>query len=106
MAADESSHIIGWNVKNGRYPRGRPATTPVCLSRNRSCPYGTLKSGVFHCRLCGKNNTDPFAGFLSGLRARFGRVLLFAGNAGYHKSKWLRERLAEWDGISLRTPRS
>jgi len=101
MATDEASHIIGWNIKNGRYPRGRPATTPVSLSRKRFYSYGALKSGVFHCRFYDKNNTDPFAGFLAGLRSRFGRVLLFVDNASYHKSARIKERLAEWDGDVL-----
>lgn len=98
MAADEASHMISWNTKNGLHPRGRPATAPVCLSRKMSCPYGALKSGVFHCRSCDRKDTDSFTGLLAGLRARFGRVLLFVDNAAYHKSARLGERLSGWDG--------
>jgi len=101
MAANEASHMISWNIKNGRYPKGRPATTPVSLSRKRFYSYGALKSGVFHCRFYDKNNTDSFIDFLAGLRYRFGRVLLFVDNASYHKSARLKERLAEWDGDVL-----
>jgi len=100
MAADEASHMISWNIRNGWYPEGGPATAPVSLSRKRSCSYGALKSGVFHCRF-DKNNTDSFIDFLAGLRYRFGRVLLFLDNASYHKSARLKERLAEWDGDVL-----
>jgi len=100
MAADEASHMISWNIRNGRYPEGGPATAPVSLSRKRSCSYGALKSGVFHCRF-DRNSTDSFIDFLAGLRSRFGRVLLFVDNASYHKSARLKERLAEWDGDVL-----
>jgi len=41
-ALDEASHIIGWDARSGRCPRGRPAAAPVTLSRKRFHSLGAL----------------------------------------------------------------
>jgi len=99
MAADEASHMISWNNKDGRYPKGRPATAPASLSRKRSCSYGARSPA--YSTAASTRTTRTRSPTFAGLRSRFGRVLLFVDNAAYHKSARLKERLAEWDGDVL-----
>ena len=98
LAGDESSHIIGWNVKNGWYPKGRPVTTAVSLSRRRFYSFGALSVDGFCCAFYDRADSDSFCGFLELLHKRFGRVLLFADNASYHGSAAVREKLKELGG--------
>ena len=98
LAGDESSHIIGWNVKNGRCRRGREATTPVILSRKRFCSFGALSPSGFDCTFYKKANSDSFCDFLSRLNERHGKFVMFVDNASYHKSKKVREALEGFGG--------
>ena len=98
MAGDEASHILGWNIKNGWYPRGRPATAPISLSRQRFHSIGAPGDGILYCAFYGKANSESYCDFLGRLRRKFGRVLLFPDNAPCHKSKAVREYLEKADG--------
>ena len=91
IAADEAPHIIGWNTKNGWYPRGRPVTTSVSLSRKRSCSLGALRAGGSGCRSCEKANRHAFIDMPGHLRHKHGRIIVFPGNAAYHKSAGVRK---------------
>jgi len=59
-ALDEASNITGWNTQNGRYPVGRPVTTPVSLSGKRFHPFGAL-----HREVCVPVRRGPTAEALS-----------------------------------------
>ena len=93
MAGDETSHILGWNIKSGWYPRGRPVTTPVSLSRQRLHSIGALSDDTPYCAFCDKANSENCCDFLRHLHRECGRVLLFLDNASYHKSRAVDECL-------------
>ena len=80
LALDESSHIIGWNIKTGWYPRGRPVTVDVSLSRKRFYSFGALADGEFYCMFYDRANSDIFKDFLERLHKKFGKILLFTDN--------------------------
>jgi len=86
IALDEASHIIGWNTQNGWYPVGKPVITPVSLSRKRFHSFGALHRDGFVCWFAERANSESFIAFLEELRKRFGRILVYLDNAGYHKS--------------------
>lgn len=98
MVGDETSHILGWNIKNGWYPRERPVTTPVSLSRNRFHSIGALSEDTLYCAFYDKANSENYCDFLRQLHREFGKVLLFLDNASYHKSKAVNECLREMGG--------
>ena len=93
FAEDEVSCIIGWNVKNGWYLKGKPVTTPVSLSRQRFHSFGVLSADTLYCRFYDKTGGDNFYDFLKALHQKFGKVLIFLDNASYHKSVWLKQKL-------------
>ena len=91
MAADEASFIIGRDAKNGWYPKGRPVTTPVSLSRKRFYSLGALHGGGLGCRFYERASSYSFAGMPGHLHRRYGRIIVLVDNAGYHKSRMVRE---------------
>jgi len=93
IALDEASHIIGWNTQNGWYQVGRPVRTPVSLSRKRFHSFGALHRDGFVCRFAERADSGSFIGFLEELRRRFGKVLIYLDNAGWHKSVAVKEYL-------------
>ena len=87
LAGDGPPHIIGWNIKNGRYRRGRRITTPVSLSRKRFYSFGAPSRDGSGCRFYKKAGGDGFCDFLGYLHKKHGRFVMFVDNASYHKSK-------------------
>ena len=87
VAADEASFIMGWNTRNGRYPRGEPVTTPVSLSRKRFCPFGALHRDGFDCRFCDRAGRYSFMDMLGHLYRRHGKIIVLPDNAGCHKAR-------------------
>ena len=100
LTLDESSHIIGWNVHNGWYPKGRPVTTAVSLSHKRFYSFGALSNGKkkFLCRFYDRANTDSFVDFVGYLHKRYEKVLLFVDNASYHRSSKVQEEVKKLGG--------
>ena len=98
LAGDESSHIIGWNVKNSWYPRGREVTVPVSLSRRRFYSFGALSESGFDCMFYEKADSDSFCDFLAHLYKKHGRFVIFVDNASYHKSRKVDDELAKYNG--------
>ena len=98
MAGDEASHILGWNIKNGWYPKGRPVTTPISLPRQRfhsiGAPGDGVPCGAFHK----KANSGAYCDFPGRLRRKFGRVLPLPDNAPCHKPGTVREYLKKTNG--------
>jgi len=97
-AVDAASHIIGRDTRSGRYPKGRPATAPVTLSRKRFHSFGALVDGGFECRLCDRLNGDSFTGLPGRLRHKYGKLIVVLDNAGYHKSKKVAEFVGSCNG--------
>ncbi len=78
--------------------RGKRATSPSVLSRERRYIFGALAANAFYFMFYEKSNSDSFCSFLERVHKRFGRVLLFVDNASYHKSKKVREFLERYNG--------
>jgi len=95
---DEASHIIGWDARSGRYPRGSPATAPVTLSRKRFHSLGALLGDASGCRLCDRANGDSFIDLLGHLRHKYGKLIVILDNAAYHKSKKVAEFVGSCNG--------
>ena len=99
LSGDETSHIIGWNIKNGWYLKGEPVTTPVSLSRKRFYSFGALgQDGVFYCAFYKKANGISFIRFVRRLHKKFGKIVLFVDNASYHKSKYVKKEIKKFNG--------
>ena len=98
MAGDEATSILGWNVKNGWYPRGKPVTTPVSLSRKRFHSVGAISDDALYCLFYDTVNSDVYCDFLRRLHREFGKVLLFLDNAAWHKSAAVCRCLREMNG--------
>ncbi len=96
MVPDGTSHIIGRDTQNGRYPVDRPVTTPVSLSRKRFHSLGALHRDGFVCRFAERANSCSLTGFLEMLRRRFGRMLVYLDNAGYHRSAAARRYVEDY----------
>ena len=97
-ACDESSHIIGWNVRNGWYPKGKPVSTAISLSRKRFYSFGALTGSRFYCMFYDRANSTSFGDLLDRLHRKCGKILLFADNASYHKSRAVQKKLREFGG--------
>ena len=93
-----TARLVVVHVKNGRYPRERPVTTPVSLSRQRFHSIGAPSDDALYCAFYDKANGEDYCDFLRQLHREFGRVLLFLDNASYHKSGAVRECLEEMGG--------
>ena len=98
VTVDEASFIIGWNTKNGWYPKGRPVTTPVSLSRKRFYSFGALYDGGFDCRFYAKADSYGFVDMLGHLHLKHGKIIVFLDNASYHKSKMVNDFVDSYDG--------
>jgi len=97
-AHDGASHIIGWNTQSSRYPRGRPTTAPVTLSRKRFHSFGALTGGGFECRFYDRLNGDSFIDLLGHLRHKYGKIIVVLDNAGYHRSGKVAEFVGSCNG--------
>ena len=53
---------------------------------------------MFCCKFYQKANTDSFLDFVKSLQMQYGKLLLFADNAAYHKSNRIKQFLAESKG--------
>ena len=87
LAGDECSHILGWNIKNGWYPKNNPVTTPISLSRQRFYSFGALSQDDFYCAFYDKANGTNFLNFLTLLYDKYGKFVIYLDSASYHKSK-------------------
>ncbi len=79
--------------------RGKRATSPSFLSRERRYIFGALAASAFYFMFYEKPDSDGFCSFLERVHKRFGKVvLLFVDNASYHKSKKVKEFLERYNG--------
>ena len=98
IVGDEAFHMPGWNIRNGRHPRGRPVTTPISLSRQQFHSIGALGDGILYCAFHGKANSGAYCDFLGRLRRKFGRLPPFLDSASCHRSEAVREHLEKTSG--------
>ena len=98
VAADEASFIIGWNTKNGWYPRGGPVTTPVSLSRKRFYAMGALHRDGFDCRSYDRADRHSFRDMLGHLHRNHGKIIILLDNAGYHKAQDVKDFIRSFNG--------
>jgi transposase len=90
---DESTYVIAPNPRRAWYPRGKNIVTRINYTRKKFCAFGALGAGRFHYRFYDTANSGNFVDFLKSLQKRYGKVLLFADNAAYHKSVTVRKHL-------------
>ncbi len=95
---DEATHVIAPNVKRGWYLKGKKITTKINFTRERFCSFGAQGNDSFHYRFYDKANSDSFIDFLKSVEKKHGKVLLFADNVSYHKSKRVKEHLKSSNG--------
>ena len=74
------------NVKNGWYPGGREVIVPASLSRRRSYLSGALSEPGFGCLFYDRTDSGSFCDFPARLYKRYGKSVMFAYDAPYHKS--------------------
>lgn len=98
IAEDEASFIIGWNTQNGWYPKGKPVTTPVTLSRQRFHIFGALHSDGFDYWFYDKANRDSFKDMLEYLHRKHGKIIMVLDNASYHKAKDVKDFIDSFNG--------
>ena len=68
------------------------------LSRQRFYSFGALHQDGFYCAFYEKANSDNFCNFLKKIHKKFGKVLVFADNAGYHRSSDVRTEIKKLKG--------
>lgn len=73
--------------------RGKNITTKINFTREKFCSFGALGDGSFHCKFYKKTNSDSYIDFLKTVQKKYGKVLLFADNAAYHKSNKVKSYL-------------
>ena len=79
-------------------PIGKGAVAPSTLSRQRFYSFGALYQNGFDCVFYEKANGESFVDFVTRLKDRHGKVLVFTDNAGYHKSKHVVGEAARFNG--------
>ena len=84
--------------KHGWIRRDRSLTTPLSLSRQRRYMFGVLSAAQFYFMHYDKTSICSFCDFLERVHERFGKVLIFVGNASYHKSAGVKKTLEKYDG--------
>jgi transposase len=88
---DESTYVIAPNPRRAWYPRGKNIVTRINYTRKKFCAFGALGAGIplFYDTA----NSGNFVDFVKSLQKRYGKILLFADNAAYHKSVTVRKHL-------------
>ena len=95
---DESSYRIAPSIKQGWYLKGKDSQARINFTRDKFYSFGALTSNLFCCKFYQKANTDSFLDFMESLQKQYGKLLLFADNAAYHKSNRVKQFLAESKG--------
>lgn len=99
MASDSASIELAQNRPGyGWRRRGRRASSPSTLSRQRRHIFGVLAADTFYFMFYDRADSDSFCDFLGRVHKRFGRILLFVDNASYHKSKRVMELVDSYNG--------
>ena len=98
LVNDESSNILGWNIKGGWYIKGRRFKTPISLSRKRFYSFGALYKDGFDCIFYEHADQYNFVHFLGEMYKKHGKFVMFLDNASYHTSKLVQKEIAKFDG--------
>ena len=71
---------------------------PSVLSHKRFHAFGALSADGFYCAFYDRAGSDNFIDFLGKIHKKFGRVLILADNASYHKSAKVRKAVKRFNG--------